>query len=164
MIIDKILNAVDTLNKWAGKIFGYLFIPLTFVVVAEVIMRYIFNMPIIGVWDIAGIIQGLIIIYGGSYTMLYKGHIAVDILTNKLSSKNRILLQSITDLFTIISVFLLLWKVLEHAKFSLRIKECYTSTWGPPIYHFKIAMAIGIFLMLLQAINSWIRTLKQIKN
>ena len=71
----RIIRIIDIINEWSGKIFSWLFLPLTFIVVSEVIMRYIFNDPIIGVWDISGIIQALIVVFGGGYAMLHKSHV-----------------------------------------------------------------------------------------
>lgn len=155
----RVLHTIDIINEWSGRIFGWLFIPLTLIVVSEVIMRYIFNRPIIGVWDISGMLQGLIVIFGGGYAILHKGHVSMDILVSKLSARKRALVDSITDALVIVAITLFLWKVGENAWFSLSIKEHYTSALGPPIYPLKIAMTIGVGLMLFQAITSWIRNL-----
>jgi TRAP-type mannitol/chloroaromatic compound transport system permease small subunit len=155
----RVLNIVDIINEWSGKVFGWLFIPLTFMVVSEVIMRYIFNDPIIGVWDIGGMLQALIIVFGGGYAVLHKGHVSVDILVSRLSARKRAFVDSVTDALVIVAITLLLWKVGANTWFSISCKEHFTSSWGPPIYPLKTAMTIGIGLMLLQAITNWIRNL-----
>lgn len=155
----RVLYIVDTINEWSGRVFGWLLIPLTIVVVSEVIMRYVFNRPIIGAWDVSVILQGAIVVFGGGYTLLHKGHVSVDILVGKLSPSKKALVDSITGALVVVAIALLLWKVGANAWFSLTIQEHYTSAWGPPIYPLKTAMMIGIGLMLLQAITGWIRNL-----
>lgn len=155
----KVLHIVDITNEWSGRVFGWLLIPLTIVVVSEVIMRYVFNRPIIGAWDVSVILQGAIVVFGGGYTLLHKGHVSVDILVSKLPPRKRALIDCIVGALVVIAIALLLWKVGANAWFSLSSQEHYTSAWGPPIYPLKTAMVIGIGIMLLQAITGWIRNL-----
>lgn len=155
----KILRIVDTTNEWSGRVFGWLLIPLTLVVVFEVVMRYVFNKPTVEAWDICVILQGVIVVFGGGYALLHRGHVSVDILVSKLPTRKRALIDCITGAFVVVAIALLLWKVGENAWFSLSIQERYTSAWEPPIYPLKTLMTIGIGIMLLQAISGWIRNL-----
>lgn len=155
----KVLGAIDSISDWMGKIVAWAFIPLTFLMVYEVILRYVFNRPTIWSWDVNAQLMGLIVVVGGGYALLHKGHVSVDILVNRLSTRRRTLLDVIMGIFLIGGVGLLLWRVSLGAWNSVMLREHYTSTWAPVIYPFKVVMVVGIGTMLLQGIADWVRNI-----
>ena len=157
--MGKVLHAIDTINEWMGKIVAWLIIPLTLLVVFDVTLRYVFNMPTIWVWDVNVQLQGAIVVLGGGYALLHRGHVSVDILVNRLSTRRRALLDVIMGIFLIGGIALLLWRVSLYAWHSVLIREEFTSTFAPPTYPLKVVMAIGIGAMLLEGIAGWVRNI-----
>ena len=43
--VQKFLQIIDSISEWSGRIFMWLIVPLTVVVVYEVIARYFFQSP-----------------------------------------------------------------------------------------------------------------------
>jgi len=142
-----------------GRIAGWLLIPLSFLVVFDVILRYVLNMPTIWVWDVGVQIQAAIVVLGGGYALLHKGHVSVDILIGKLSTRKRAALDTIMYLFLVGSVAVLLWRLSISAQYALSIKEHWTSTWAPVVYPLKVLIVVGVGALLLQAIAGWIRSI-----
>jgi len=155
----RLFNTIDNINEWMGKTVAWLFIPLTLLIVFDVTLRYVFNMPTIWGWDVNIQLQGAIVVLGGGYVLLHRGHVSIDILANKLPARKRLLMDVIMGIFLIGGIGLLLWRVSLGAWNSVLIREHYTSTWGPIIYPLKVAMTIGIGTMLLQGITDWIRNI-----
>jgi len=155
--MQRTLRVIDLINEWIGRIAALLILPLVASIVYDVTMRYAFDAPTIWAWDLNILIQGAIVVLGGGYALLYKGHISVDVLSSRLSPRKRARLDLFTNLLFIVAISLLLWKVTQNTFHSIRILEEFTSTWGPPIYPLKVIMTIGISAMLLQAIAGWIR-------
>jgi TRAP-type mannitol/chloroaromatic compound transport system permease small subunit len=157
-MLNKFLQGIDLLNEWSGKIFSWLSIPMTLLVTAEVILRYVFNRPTIWVWDVVVQLLGLIIVFSGGYALLKGAHIGVDILVERISKKK----SAIIDLFTyplfLFSMGMLFWITTEAAWNAVETKEAYNSFWRPPIYPFKVAVFVGILLFLLQGIARFIRS------
>jgi len=158
-LVSTIIQKIDAINEWMGKIFGLLLIPLVFITVAEVILRYIFNNPTIWGWDVNIQILGAIVVLGGGYALLYNTHVSVDLFVSKLPPQKKALLDIITSPILIGALALLLWRTTIEAWHSVLIGEEYTSTWGPPIYPLKIAMVVGIGAMILQGIAHLMRNL-----
>jgi len=155
--MQKGLHIIDVINEWMGRTAGWLLIPLSFLVLFDVILRYVLNMPTIWVWDVGVQIQAAIVALGGGYALLHKGHVSVDILISKLPTRKRALLDAIMYIFLVGGIAILLWRLSISAQYALSIKEHWTSTWAPVIYPLKVLIVIGVGALLLQAIANWIR-------
>ena len=157
------LKAIDTLNEWMGRIAGWLFLPLTLLIVLDVVLRYIFNSPTIWAWDVNVQLMGAFVALGGGYTLLHGGHVCVDILTVKLSPRRKAVLDLMTCLLSIFGILLLSWRVNIYTWRAIVTQEHFTSTWFPPIYPLKTIIALGIIALLLQAIASAVRHIQMIR-
>ena len=78
----RVLQFVDSINKWVGNIICYLVVVIMLTGVYEVVMRYFFNRPTIWVWEINGFLLCIFIALGGGYTLLVRGHVRVVVLSN----------------------------------------------------------------------------------
>ncbi|MCK4722512.1 MAG: TRAP transporter small permease subunit [Dehalococcoidia bacterium] len=155
--MQKGLHVIDVINEWMGRTAGWLLIPLSFLVLFDVILRYVLNMATIWVWDVGVQIQAAIVVLGGGYALLHKGHVSVDILISKLPTRKRALLDAIMYIFLVGGIAILLWRLSISAQYALSIKEHWTSTWAPVVYPLKVLIVVGVGALLLQAIANWIR-------
>ena len=155
--MEKALHGIDTMNEWMGRVGAWFFIPLSFLVVIDVTLRYVFNMATIWAWDINVQLQAAIVVLGGGYALLHHGHVSVDILVDRLSTRKRALLDTVMYIFLVGGLGILLWRLSVSAQFALQIKEHWTSTWAPLVYPLKVLIVIGVGAMFLQGIAGWIR-------
>lgn len=156
-MVKEFCHVVDTLNNWVGRIVGWLIVPLTFIVAYDVFLRYVFNRPTIWAWDISSQLLGIFTVLGGGYTLLYGGHIGVDILVVKLSPRKRAVIDLITSLLFFFGFGLLVWQTASEAWDSLKIAERQVTYFAAPIYPFKMIMALGILLLFLQGTVRFLR-------
>lgn len=156
---NSFLRSIDLVNNRVGKIFGFAILPLTFCLAFEVVMRYVFNRPTIWAWDVAVQLGGLIVVLGAGFALLHKSHIVIDIVVVRFPLRVRAILDLITSLLFFFAIGILLWKSGEYGWRSFLLRECTSSYWEPPIYPLKMAIPIGIFLLLLQGIAKFIRDL-----
>ena len=152
-------DRVGAVNDWAGKMASYLLVPLTLVVVFEVIMRYFFDAPTIWAWDVNIQFLAVLTVVGGGYTLLHNSHIGVDILVVNRPPRVRAMIEVITSVFFFLGVVVLLWKGLGVVLMAVRTLEISESYWAPPVWPLKILLIVGIFLLLLQGIAKFIRDL-----
>lgn len=146
------IKAVGRLNTWIGTLISILPLAITVLSAVEVAMRYIFEKPTIWVWDLNIQLFAVLIMLGGGYTLLHKGHISVDYFTMNLSAKKRAALDLITSVFFFASIFVLLYFGWQIAWDSWINKETMATLWGPPLYTMKMTIPIGALFMLLQGI------------
>jgi TRAP-type mannitol/chloroaromatic compound transport system permease small subunit len=152
------------LNEWTGRISAWLIIPLCLIVTYDVILRYIFNRPTVWAWDINVQLLGASVVLGGGYTLLYNGHIGVDVLVEGLSKKKRAIVESITSVFFFLGVGVLVWEGAKVAWFSVQTREIDFTYFAPPVYPLKVVIAIGFFLLFLQGIAKCIRDIIVVKS
>jgi len=148
---------VDAVNEWAGRVVSMLFIPLVLIVMLEVVLRYFFNRPTIWAWDVNIQLTATIAIMGGGYALLHRRHVIVDILAGRFSPRVRAIVDLVTSSFFFFALGMLLWFALQRAERSIVTRELYTSLLEPPLYPLRVAVAIGIFLLLVQGIAKFIR-------
>jgi TRAP-type mannitol/chloroaromatic compound transport system permease small subunit len=91
----KILRIIDSVNEWAGSISSWLLLGLIFVILWEVIARYVFNQPTTWGFNSFRMISGALIVFGWAYAQRHNSHIRVDILYVRFSSRRKALIDVI---------------------------------------------------------------------
>ncbi len=156
-LLKKILCGIDLMNEWLGKIFSFLAVILTLLVVYDVCARYFFERPTIWGLEMSCIILTWITFLGGGYAFLHGGQVKVDFLYQKWSPRTK----SAIDLFTYIFFFsfclILVWYGGEVAWESIKDSRVSTSAWAPPLWPSQIMVPIGGLLIGLQGLAKWIR-------
>ena len=100
---------------------------------------------------------------GGGYSMQQGAHVRMDVFYTNWSPKRRAVTDSITSLFLIFYLLILLYGGISSTQYALEYGQTNYSSWAPPMAPIKIIMTIGIILMLLQSIASWFKSLAKIK-
>ena len=152
-----VLSTAENINHWAGQITLYLVFLLPAVMLYEVVLRYIFNSPTIWVFETSNFIFGGIILLGGGYLLLHRGHVSVDILYNRLSVRARAILDLCTSPFFFLFVGVLMWQGTDMFWTSISRWEHSPSVWAPPLWPVKLLIPVGCGLMLLQLIVKFIK-------
>lgn len=160
-MLDRLLDAVDSVSLWSGKAVALLLLPIAGVMTFEVIARYAFNAPTVWSTEIVVMLAGTLYIVGGAYTQHLRGHISVDTLFNYLSPR----WQTITRILLHFPVFclyvvILLWAGTEFAWDSMMENERSGSLWNPIIWPYKLVVPLGALLILLQGTAQFIRDVR----
>lgn len=160
--LNAILDLVDKINDWVGKVlsFGVLFMFL--MVLIEVVRRYFFNSPTVWGNELTQLIFGVYVVLSGGYILRWGGHVNVDILYSRFSTKNK----AITDIITFALFLLFCGMMLTYggslAWESLARFEHSQSAWNPPLYPVKLMIPLGAFLLLLQGIAKLLRDIEAV--
>jgi TRAP-type mannitol/chloroaromatic compound transport system permease small subunit len=96
---------------------------------------------------------------GGGYTLLQKGHVVIDVLVMNMKPKRRAILDLITSSFFFLGIIVLILGGWELAWMSLQAKETMPTIWAPPYYTMKLLVPVGAFLIFLQGISEFLKTL-----
>ena len=155
--LNAILDLVDKINDWVGKIlsFGVLF--MFALVMIEVIRRYFFNSPTVWGNELTQLIFGVYVVLCGGYIFRWGGHVNVDIWYNRFSAKGKAIIDMATfSLFLMFCGMMLVYGG-SLAWESLSRFEHSQSAWNPPLYPVKLMIPTGAFLLLLQGIAKLVR-------
>lgn len=152
-----VLDFVDTINDWVGRVLWFGIIAMTLLVLSEVARRYIFNAPTVWGNELTQLIFAVYVVLSGGHILRWGGHVNVDILYSHFSTRSR----AFIDIFTSGLFFLFCGMMLVYggslAWESLSIWELSNSAWRPPLYPVKMMIPVGALLLLLQGIAKLIR-------
>lgn len=157
-MFSAISRAIDAFNKKEGEVASLLALPLLVVVIYEVFMRYAFNAPTTWGFEATTFLYGIHYMFGYAYTDVLDGHVKVDIFTARMSPRAQAILGIITNVVIFLPVMtcLTIW-CFKFGITSLKGLEVNSTSWAPPIYPFKLIMAVCFLFLLLQGISNLIK-------
>jgi TRAP-type mannitol/chloroaromatic compound transport system permease small subunit len=163
-MLDKMANAIDKFNVKQGEISSLLVLPLLLVVVYEVVMRYAFNAPTTWGFEATTFLYGAHYMLGLSYCDVTGGHVKVDIFTARASTRTQAILGIFSTLVLFLPVLtcLTFWSC-KFAYLSVIGRELNPTSWAPPIYPFKVLMALTLFFLLMQGIANLIHDFQTLR-
>jgi TRAP-type mannitol/chloroaromatic compound transport system permease small subunit len=160
--IKKLVVLVDTVTDKIGKTVSLLIVVMTVITVIEVISRYVFNNPTIWAWPINRQLFGVFTLFGGAYTMLYGGHIRIEVLYNRFSTRMKSIARLIALACFLAFFGVLLWQSSLMAEISISSGERASGTFNIPLYPFKTIIPIAALLFLLEGIADFLRKKTQV--
>ena len=156
-IVFAVLDFVDAVNDWIGKITAYAVLLMFVVVLSEVFRRYVLNAPTVWGTELTQLTFAVYVMLSGGHIMRWGGHVNVDLLYTNFSTKTK----AIVDIFTSVLFFLFVGMLIVYggsmAWDSVSRFEHSISAWGPPLWPFKLTIPVGASLLFLQGISKLIR-------
>jgi TRAP-type C4-dicarboxylate transport system permease small subunit len=129
----------------------------------DISMRYFFSSPIPGTYDLVSLLGAVLASFAMPYTMLQKGHVAVEILIQSLSKGKQLLIETLTHLLGISLFLVLVWQAIIHAEDMKEAGEV-TPTLLVPFYPILYCMAVCFFglclAILANLIHIWAKRVK----
>jgi TRAP-type mannitol/chloroaromatic compound transport system permease small subunit len=160
MQLKSFLQGIDQISEWSGRIFIWLVIPLTILVAFEVISRRIFNLPHIWAPELTVFIYGPHFMLVAAYTLLYRGHVSIDIIFQRFPPRVRGILETFNYVvFFFPFCTIILWQGIIFAKTSWMMNETSGSAAWPVIPEIKTVIPITFALLLIQGVANFIRSL-----
>jgi TRAP-type mannitol/chloroaromatic compound transport system permease small subunit len=159
MQLERFLKGIDRISEWSGKIAIWLIIPLTLVVAYEVVSRRVFNAPHIWATEVTAYLYGPHFMLVAAYTLLYRGHVSIDLLFGHMSQRVQGILESINHLlFFFPFCGLLLYNGIIFAQTSWAQHETSGSAALPFVPEIKTVIPLTFALLLLQGLANFIRS------
>lgn len=157
----KVVNFVDNISIWSGKVVAWMVLPMIGSLVYEVICRYFFNAPTIWAGDLSTILYGAFFMLGSAYTLQRQQHIRTDFLYANWSTRTKGWVDSIlyiTCYFPGLGIFL--WLSWTYALKSTMLQErIISSPWMPHIWPLKLCIPLSVLLLLIQGVSELIKSL-----
>jgi len=107
--MEKKLHSLSTVLNGVGV--GVLFL-LMLLTSADVLLRYLFNSPITGTFELTELTMIVTIFFALSYTASRGGHIRVELIVDRLNRRSQAVIDSVTSLFSLVIVSLIIWGAL----------------------------------------------------
>jgi TRAP-type mannitol/chloroaromatic compound transport system permease small subunit len=164
-MLEKISSMIDAFNRKQGEWSALLILPLTIVVIYEVIMRYAFDAPTIWGFELTTFLYGVHFMLGLAYTDVTDGHVKVDIFTARAKPRTQAVIVIIANLLIFLPVFtcMTIW-AWKYAITSTLQHELNSTSWAPPVWPIKLLMAVSFSFLLVQGISTVLKALNTLSS
>jgi len=140
---DTIGNAMTRINYLAGAAV----VAMMLLTCVDIVMRF-FGKPLPGVYDLVGFLGVVSVSFALAYTSVQRGHVAVDILMERLPQRAQFRLLSIGNMASAAFFLFLTWQSFLYAMELFDSGEV-SMTVGMPIHPFVFGMSAGCGLLSL---------------
>jgi TRAP-type mannitol/chloroaromatic compound transport system permease small subunit len=158
--VKKIVDGIEALSIWSGKIASWLIIILMLLICFGVVMRYVFVKPTIWGYELSLMLGGALLLML-AYVQQRDAHIKVEILYEKASTKRKALINVLGTVIFAYPCFIYL--IIGAYRFMINAfvtnEKMAESFWYPPAAPFRTVIFIALCLAILQFTASFIRNL-----
>jgi len=151
--------------KWATRLSGYIagivLFGMMMLTTIDVICRYFFNASILGVYEITEFMMLCVVFFSLSFAQKLKGHVAVNILVDRLSNKNRQIFNVCNFLISIIFLLIIAWMSSSQG-IELFHSNRVSGNLTIPVYPFFFVLSLGCVAMALELIRDLINGIRGI--
>ena len=161
-----IIHAIESLNIWVGRAFGWCILILTLSVSYEVFVRYVLNAPTVWVFDMMVQMYGALFLMAGPYALAQDGHVRADVVYRLIPVRWQARVDFVLYLlFFFPGMLALFWYGAEIAADSWRYKEVsFNSPARIQIYSFKSLIPVAGGLLIIQGIAECMRCILAIRS
>jgi TRAP-type C4-dicarboxylate transport system permease small subunit len=156
-------RGLTLVSRGFNSLAGTAVVAMMLLTCADVILR-LFRRPVPGTYEIIGFLGTVAISFSLAYTSLEKGHIAVELLLEKLPRRVQAGVESVTSLIGAALFALMTWQSMAYAA-DLKQSGEVSVTLTMPIYPFIYGIAAGSALLclvlLVESLQSAARTVQK---
>jgi TRAP-type mannitol/chloroaromatic compound transport system permease small subunit len=164
-MLNTITKGIDFLVEKQGQFTSFLIVPLLFIVLYEVLMRYAFNAPTVWGFEATAFAYGMHYMLGLSFMENAQGHVRVDIVTSRFPTRVQAIIMIAGYLLIFLPVYALMtWGAVKFAHTAVITNELNSTSWAPRIWPYKIIMALSFLLLVIQGLSTMLKNLKTLSN
>lgn len=157
-IVILYVRYVDAVNRAVGRFAMYMIFAMLGVLLYSSFTKT-FTLPSLWTLEMAQFLMAAYYVLGGPYSMQMGDHVRMDLLYGRLSPRRMAFADTLTSVFLITYLALLLYGGYSSTEYAIQYKETSYSSWSPYMAPIKVVMTFGIFLMLLQAVAFFFKDL-----
>lgn len=165
MLLNKIIHALTRAVNPIVRIITYVaagvLVLMMLITAADVLLRYIFNRPISGTWELTSYMMAVVVGFGLSYCALVKGLISVEVLTSRFSPRAQAVLNCITYFFSFLFFSLVTWQSILYIKLIFE-SNLVSAVLVIPTFPFVAALALGSLVFTLVLLKDFLEYLSQL--
>lgn len=119
---------------------------LTFLIVADVCLRYLFNRPITSSNELVMFLMAVVVFSALSYTETLDGHVRIDLVISRISPRAQSALRGVMSILSLGLFAVIAQQNIVRAK-ALRIEGLTSPILHVPVYPFYLFAAFGCALL-----------------
>ena len=135
------------ISLWFARLAALVLIGIGIMTFCDVVARYFFNRPFTFTVEVTQLMMGMVIYLGIGLTTHDTRHITVDVLTMRLKTRTRAVLEILVSVIGFVILTLMVWQMWETA-FVLKAKGQYTEIHEFIIWPYAYIMCAAATLLL----------------
>jgi TRAP-type C4-dicarboxylate transport system permease small subunit len=108
----------------------------------DVFLRYIFNRPVTGSYEMTEFMMPIVIAFGLAYCAVEKGHVRVELVILRLPERAQVVMHIFANLVFLAVFILITWQTFLRAKGMFDVGQTSIVLYIP-VFPFVLAVAIG---------------------
>ncbi|MFW5443183.1 MAG: TRAP transporter small permease subunit [Methylococcaceae bacterium] len=152
---------INSLNEWIGKTISWLTLFMVLTTFIIVVLRYAFDMGWVALQESVIYMHAIVFMLGTAYTLKHNGHVRVDIIYQRCSTKTKAWIDCVGTLLLLIPVTgFIIWSSWEYVADSWSIQEGSMNSGGiPGVFLLKTTILLMAGLLVLQSIALFLQNL-----
>lgn len=149
-------RALFALSRFVNGIGSAAILGMVLLMAVNVILRYIFGMPIKGTVELEEFMLVVVVFLGLSYTAVQKRHVRIDFIVDRFSQGGQSVINSLTSLLSTVLCLLMVWRggVWAHSNLSHSNTSVLLQI---PIFIFAGVAVFGSALLLLALVSEFLK-------
>ncbi|MDR2364442.1 MAG: TRAP transporter small permease subunit [Zoogloeaceae bacterium] len=148
----KYVRFMAAVNRVMGGVAMYLLLVMLAILMYSAACNNLAGSPPIWAMEMAQFTMAAYYLLGASYSLQQGAHVRMDFLYERWKPRQRAAVDSITILFVIFYLGVLVYGGVQGSWYALEYGQRNHSVWGPYMAPIKIIMTLGMSLMLLQCV------------
>ena len=141
----KILNSASRVLALAGTV---LVLPMMVLIIADVVLRSVFNRPITGTAEIASLML-VCMVLGVAWCGVQGRHIRVGLVMDRFSPRVQAIVDSITLLASLVTCVIITWGNFHSSLWVLKINQVASILLPLPLFPFHFILVLGCAMLCL---------------
>ena len=151
--MDKLMKGINKITSAGGLLGGILFGAMALETFYSVLMRYVFRSPAFWTEEVTRYLLTWGTMSAMAFAMMQKRHIRTRILLDRVSPKNRAILELFTDVVGLILLVVFIWTSTNLTLNTFLIGKKSITTLRFPLWIPQIALPIGGIFFFLQFVE-----------
>ncbi|MFV0439529.1 MAG: TRAP transporter small permease subunit [Desulfopila sp.] len=158
-LLERVIDTIASVDEKLAEAAGWVVVLMMLTISYDVIMRYLFDAPTTWSFEINRYMLIMVVFIGGGWTLPSGGHVSVDIFTENIPGKKKLILDIVTScmagvyvlVFFIESSFFT-WDAWEHD-----IRSTEYLAW--PLWPIRLFLVIGAAMLFLEYVVRIVRNI-----
>lgn len=159
-MINTYTKIVNSFTQKCSLLGAVVLIGLMLLTVGDVILRYFFNAPILGSYELTEFLLVAMVFFAIPWATLKKANVRVDLLVGRLPSKVRAVFDSVSCFMSLFVTALFAWYTVPQAIYIWRLYTV-SDMLEIPFYPFYFLVAFGFFVLFFVLVLNLIEFIKE---
>ena len=147
-------------NRGLSIVSGVSLVAMVVVTVGEMVLR-MFGHPMAGTVETIGWLAAITTAFALGYTQIYQGHVSIDLLTGRLSSRSQAVLGMLVNLVSAVLFVVMTWKIFEYAG-VLRETGSRSETMKVIVYPWVYLVSLGCAGLALALLVGFLKSCREV--